>query len=72
MAEQLRVGDISIDLRTSYEAEGKSTVKIRRLKIDGTPENPTITLELEVVPKSIPITPQDRIPETNLAEVDPK
>ena len=72
MAEQLRVGDISIDLRTSYEAEGKSTGKIRRLKIDGTPENPTITLELELVPKIIPITPQDRIPETNLAEVDPK
>ena len=72
MAEQLRVGDISIDLRTSYEAEGTSTVKINRLKIDGTPENPTITLELELAPKIIPIMPQDRVPKTNLKEIDPK
>ena len=71
MAEQLRVGDISIDLRTSYEAEGTSTVKIKRLKIDGTPENPTITLELELVPKIIPMMLKTAIQDA-LDEVDPK
>ena len=46
-------------------------MKIKRLKIDGTPENPTITLELELVPKIIPMIPKTAIQDA-LSEVDPK
>lgn len=47
MSEQIRIGDIVVDLRTSYET-AHSSVKIERLKIDGTPNNPTITMELKL------------------------
>lgn len=47
MSEQIRIGDIVVDLRTSYET-AHSSVKIERLKIDGTPDHPTITMELRL------------------------
>jgi len=69
MAEQVRLGDIVIDLRTSYDSEGEAEVKIKRLKVDGTPANPTITLELHLIPKVVSMIPKN---EEAIKEVNPK
>ena len=46
--EHLRIGDIVVELRTSYGASVGSEVKIETLSIHGEPDAPSVTMVLRL------------------------